>query len=395
MTHKASKSIKFSFKEFLDSQQAGGIILIVCTIASLALANSPIQLPYLHFWEQHLGLNFQTWSFEHSLIDWVNDGLMAVFFLFVGLEIKREFVSGELSNLKVALLPVLVALGGMLVPGLFYTLANINGGHPKGFGIPMATDIAFALGALSLLGNRVPTNLKVFLMALAVIDDLGAIVVIALFYGGKFSLLYFLLSIGIFAILLLCNRLKIKSLWIYLGLGIALWYCMLHSGIHATIAGVLLALAIPFDVSYKTSAYSLPEYLVHHLHKPINFVIMPIFAIANTAIAVNIQSLNQINLPVSLGIFSGLFLGKAIGILGITYLAVKVGISSLPSGVKWIDVMGMGFLGGIGFTMSIFVTNLAFAGNNILIDNSKLVIILSSTLSGLVGYLLLKWANRV
>lgn len=387
------RSTKFSFKEFLESQQAAGIILIVCTILSLGLSNSPLQDTYLHFWELHVGPNFGTWSLEHSLLDWVNDGLMAIFFLFVGLEIKREFVSGELSDLKVAVLPILVALGGMLVPGLFYTLANLNSGYIKGFGIPMATDIAFALGALSLLGNKVPSNLKVFLMALAVIDDLGAILVIALFYGGKFSLLYFVLSLAIFAILLLCNKMKVRYLWIYLVLGIFLWYCMLHSGIHATIAGVLLAIAIPFDIPYK-AGNTLSEYLVHLLHKPINFVVMPIFAIANTAIAIQLESLSHISLPVSIGIFAGLFFGKAVGILGTTYLSVKAGVSTLPSGVKWVDVLGMGFLGGIGFTMSIFVTNLAFAGNNILIDNGKLVIILSSTLSGLVGYVLLRAINK-
>ncbi|HTF82457.1 MAG TPA: Na+/H+ antiporter NhaA, partial [Cytophagales bacterium] len=242
----------FNFREFLKSQQSAGIILIICTIVSLILANSPISASYMHLWEIPVGIRVGSWSMEHHIIEWVNDGLMAVFFFFVGLEIKREFVSGELSNLKVAILPVLVALGGMLVPGLFYTLVNFNGGHLKGFGIPMATDIAFALGVLSLLGDRIPSNLKIFLMALAVIDDLGAIVVIALFYGGKLSMEYTLLCISTFAALMLLNRLKVKLFVPYLVLGLMLWYFMLHSGVHATIAGVLLALAIPFDVQYTS-----------------------------------------------------------------------------------------------------------------------------------------------
>jgi Na+:H+ antiporter, NhaA family len=392
-TDDKGKKFFFNFKEFLEGQQAAGIVLIICTLLSLFLANSSIKESYLHIWETPLGLSCGTWSLKHGLMEWINDGLMAVFFLFVGLEIKRELIDGELSSFKVALLPLLVALGGMIVPALFYTCTNLWNGDLRGFGIPMATDIAFALGALSLLGNKIPSNLKVFLMALAVIDDLGAIVVIALFYGGEFNISYLLLSFGSFLILLLLNRLRIKSLSLYLIGGLFLWYFMLHSGVHATIAGVLLALAIPFDVKY-TEKYTLPAWLVHHLHNPINFVIMPIFAIANTAISINTSSIGDMNVKVSLGIFLGLFAGKVLGIFGSTYLAVKTKISALPSGVQWSDVIGMGFLGGIGFTMSIFVTNLAFAGDVVLIDNSKLIIIITSTLSGLVGYLFLKFIYK-
>jgi Na+:H+ antiporter, NhaA family len=383
----------FNFREFLESQQSAGVILILCTLLSLILANSPISEAYKHFWETPIGLHIGSFTLEHHLLHLINDGLMAIFFLFVGIEIKRELVEGELSNLKVAMLPVMVALGGMLVPGLFYTLCNLpQGGNVNGFGIPMATDIAFALGALSLLGNKVPANLKVFLMALAVIDDLGAIIVIALFYGGTFSVFYFLLSVLAFAVLMLFNRFKVKSLSLYFIVGIALWYFMMHSGVHATIAGVLLALALPFDVRYSEK-YTIPAWVVHHLHNPINYVIMPIFAIANTAISFNLGSIGNMNVWVSLGIFAGLFLGKALGIFGTTYLAVKTKISNLPEGVTWKDVLGMGFLGGIGFTMSIFVTTLAFT-DIALIDNSKLIIILSSAMSGVVGYLLLKMFNK-
>lgn len=387
--HKIHKRKYFNFKEFLESQQSAGVILIFCTVLSLILANSSLSEHYKHFWELEIGFNIGTIQLKHHLLHWINDGLMAIFFLFVGLEIKRELIEGELSNLKVAMLPVLVALGGMLVPALFYCLFNLTAdGQLKGFGIPMATDIAFALGALSLLGDKIPSNLKVFLMALAVIDDLGAIIVIALGYGSNFSLNYLILSVFTLVILFICNRLKIKHISVYLILGIILWYFMLHSGIHATISGVLLALAIPFDVMYSDKK-TLAATLVHHLHKPINYVIMPIFAIANTAISINTQSINELNIWVSLGILSGLFLGKVIGIFLTTYLAVKTKISNLPTGVSWNNVIGMGFLGGIGFTMSIFVTTLAFT-DQILIENSKLIIILSSTLSGIIGYVYLK-----
>ncbi|MFN8438755.1 MAG: Na+/H+ antiporter NhaA [Cytophagales bacterium] len=386
--------LKFiNFREFLESQQAGGVILILCTIASLLLANSPLAAEYGKFWEIELGFEIGSLHLKHHLLHWINDGLMAVFFLFVGLEIKRELLEGELSDIKAALLPVLVALGGMLVPSLFYILFNLGAtGNLKGFGIPMATDIAFALGALSLLGDKIPNNLKVFLMALAVIDDLGAIVVIAVGYGSNFSVSYILASIVVLVILIICNRFKVKSILVYLSLGLVLWFCMLHSGIHATIAGVLLALCIPFDVLYSEK-YTLPAWLVHHLHNPINYVIMPIFAIANTAITLSTQSIGELNIWVSLGIFVGLFLGKVFGILGTTYFAVQTGISKLPENVTWHHVIGMGFLGGIGFTMSIFVTTLAFS-DHVLIENSKLVIILSSTLSGIVGYLYLKYISK-
>ena len=321
-------------------------------------------------------------SFEH----WINDGLMSIFFLLIGLELEREIYQGELSNLKDALLPIFGALGGMFVPALIFLLFNYGTTTQSGAGIPMATDIAFALGILSLLGNRVPTSLKVFLTALAVIDDLGAIIIIAIFYTKTLLWTNLLIALGIFALLLVFNRMKVRNLIPYLIGGIAMWYFMLHSGVHATIAGILLAFAIPFgNGDEKSTSYILQ----HFLHKPVAFIILPIFAFANTAIVFSGDIVKTLSENYSLGIALGLIIGKPIGIFLMTFLAVTFGLCKLPTDINWKTIFGVGLLGGIGFTMSIFVTLLAF-DNETIINNAKLVILISSLTAGLLGFLTLK-----
>lgn len=373
------------FNEFFESAQVSGVILILCTIASIALANSFLGNGYMNFWYTKIGFEIGGLALKYSVEHWINDGLMAIFFLLVGLEIERELYIGELSDLKNAMLPVFAAIGGMATPALFYFLLNRGTETQAGVGIPMATDIAFALGVLALLGNKVPASLKVFLTALAIIDDLGAIIIIALFYVNDFSLLYLVLALGIFVGLLILNRLGVRRLPVYLILGVVMWYFMLKSGIHATIAGVLLAFSIPFARGGKES----PSYKVQHfLHKPVAFIIMPLFALANTGIALTenwIAGLTTLN---SLGIFAGLFFGKPLGIVLFSILAVKLGLSNLPSDVSWRQIIGAGVLGGIGFTMSIFITLLAF-GNPDIIQSSKISILLSSFVAGIVGFLIL------
>ena len=366
------------FTDFFNSEKAGGLVLIACTILSLTLANSNFGADYHHFWLTQFAGN----SVEH----WINDGLMTIFFLLIGLELEREIYQGELSKIKDALLPIFGALGGMFVPAGIFLLFNFGTITQSGAGIPMATDIAFALGILSLLGNRVPTSLKVFLTALAVIDDLGAIIIIAIFYTKTLLWTNLFIALGIFAVLLVFNRMKVRNLIPYLIGGIAMWYFMLHSGVHATITGVLLAFAIPFsNGDEKSTSYILQ----HFLHKPVAFIILPIFALANTAIVFNgniSQTLTENN---SLGIALGLIVGKPLGIFLLTFLAVTFGICKLPTDLNWKAIFGVGLLAGIGFTMSIFVTLLAF-DNDTIINNSKLVILISSLTAGLLGFVTLK-----
>ncbi|MCL9806860.1 Na+/H+ antiporter NhaA [Flavobacterium amniphilum] len=365
------------FTSFFESEKAGGIILIICTCISIFLANSTLSESYQSFWHIKIG----GMSLEH----YINDGLMAVFFLLIGLELEREIYIGELSNIRNAMLPIMGALGGMVVPALVYYLFNHNTPYQNGIGIPMATDIAFAIGILSLLGNKVPTALKIFLTALAVIDDLGAIIVIAIFYSKELNLVNLSISLGILVFLLILNRMKVYKLWPYLILGITMWYFMLHSGVHATITGVLLAFAIPFQRGEKKS---ISYQLEHKLHKPVAFIILPIFALANTAIALKIN--NGSNLPsYAVGIILGLVLGKPIGIFSFSYIAVKLKVAELTKGLTWPTVFGTGILGGIGFTMSIFVTLLAFTDSEI-INSSKLYIILASLTAGILGLVILK-----
>lgn len=367
------------FKEFFESEKAGGLILIACTVISLLIANSSFGESYVQF--------FQTKTAGLSIEHWINDGLMAIFFLLIGLELEREIYKGELSNVKDALLPIFAAIGGMLIPAGIFLALNFGTKTQAGAGIPMATDIAFALGILSLLGNRVPVSLKVFLTALAVIDDLGAIIIIAIFYTKELLWINLLIALGIFAVLLVLNRLKVKSLIPYLLGGVAMWYFMLVSGVHATIAGVLLAFAIPFgDGGEESTSYKLQ----HYLHKPVAFVILPIFALANTAIFFEGDISEILTQNNSLGIALGLIVGKPLGIFLLSFLAVSFGLCKLPSDINWKSVLGVGFLAGIGFTMSIFITLLAFDNDIMVINNSKLVILLSSLMAGLIGFVSLK-----
>lgn len=374
-----------TFTQFFESEKASGIVLIICTLVSLAIANSVVGADYLALWHAKVG----GMSVEH----WINDGLMAIFFLLIGLELQRELYSGELSTLKNALLPVIAAMGGIMVPALIHFSLNAGTATQAGIGIPMATDIAFALGALALLGKRVPLALKVFLAALAVIDDLGAIIVIAVFYTAQISLVYLMAALAIFAILLVLNRrLRIMTLTPYLIGGALMWYCMLQSGIHATIAGVLLAFSIPF--SAKTDDAKSPSHrLEHRLHKPVAFMILPLFALANTGIIISATWSQELASTNSLGIMAGLLVGKPIGIMLLCVLAVALGICKLPEGLNWKHIFGAGLLGGIGFTMSIFITNLAFAGHTEVITASKIAVLLASLTAGILGFLWLRFAT--
>lgn len=366
------------FKEFFENEKAGGIVLVVVTIISLLLANSAIQEDYIHFWHIDLG--------GHSLVHWINDGLMTIFFLMIGLELEREIYKGELSNIKNASLPIIGALGGMLIPAGIFLLLNFGTSTQSGAGIPMATDIAFAIGILSLLGNRVPTSLKIFLTALAVIDDLGAILVIAIFYTSSIVFVNLFISLGIFVLLLFLNRLKVRNLIPYLIGGAGMWYFMLNSGVHATITGVLLAFAIPFgDGSEKSTSYILQ----HFLHKPVAFFILPLFAIANTCIPLGDDWHGGLETTASLGIMAGLVIGKPIGIWLFSLAGSALGICSLPSDIKWKHIFGAGLLGGIGFTMSIFITLLAFDDVTV-IDHSKIAILMASLIAGIIGFFYLK-----
>ena len=366
------------YNEFFDSEKAGGLILVFVTLISLILANSGWQTAYIHFWHIDLG--------GHSIVHWINDGLMTIFFLLIGLELEREIYRGELSDIKSAALPIMGAMGGMLVPAGLFLLLNYGTITQAGAGIPMATDIAFTIGILSLLGNRVPNSLKIFLTALAVIDDLGAIIVIAIFYTTTIAYTNLFVALGIFVFLLLLNRLKINNLIPYLTGGVVMWYFMLHSGVHATIAGILLAFAIPFGKGDETSPSNV---LLHLLHKPVAFFILPLFAIVNTAIALGTDLFSGLGDTNGLGIMAGLVIGKPLGIVLFSFLGVILGISTLPSDLKWRNITGAGFLGGIGFTMSIFITLLAYT-NDDLVNNSKIAVIVASILAGTIGYTILK-----
>ena len=369
------------FKAFFESEKSGGLLLLSVTIVSLLLANSPIQTEYIAFWETNVG--------SHSITHWINDGLMAIFFLLIGLELEREMYQGELSNIKNAALPIFGALGGMVVPAGLFLMLNYGTVTQNGAGIPMATDIAFAIGILSLLGNRVPTSLKVFLTALAVIDDIGAIMVIAIFYTDTIAYTNLLFAFAIMGFLFILNRRKVHNLIPYLIGGAGMWYFMLNSGIHATVTGVLLAFVIPFgDGSNKTSSYKLQ----HFLHKPVAFFILPLFAIANTGIAISSDWHEGFNHPNTIGIILGLVVGKPLGIWLFSFLAVSLGICTLPRDLKWSNLLGAGMLGGIGFTMSIFITLLAFKNNGEeVITYSKVAILIASFISGTIGFLWLKF----
>ncbi|HEY0653878.1 MAG TPA: Na+/H+ antiporter NhaA [Chryseosolibacter sp.] len=367
------------FKDFFSSERAGGMVLIVCTIFSLALTNF---YPAYH----------ELWQVEiqgHHLTHWINDGLMTIFFLLIGLELEREIYAGELSSVKNALLPVIAAVGGMIIPACLYLVFN-NDQNVRGFGIPMATDIAFAIGVLSLLGKRVTVSLKVFLTAFAVIDDLGAILVIAVFYTNNLNFVYLAIAAGILIFLFVLNRLKVNVLWPYIVGGFFLWYCMLSSGVHATLAGVLLAFVIPFGSGdEKSISYTCQK----ALHWPVAFVILPLFALANTSFFIPQDLQSVLTSPISIGVAVGLMIGKPIGIFAFSYLSVKLKITSLPPDSKWSHIFGAGILGGIGFTMSIFISLLAFE-DVAKVDQAKIAIMAASLIAGILGILYLRTALR-
>lgn len=379
------------FKDFFQSSAAGGILLLICVAVSLLIANSGFAEGFASFLEKQIGFETDAVHLRYPIILWINDGLMAIFFLLVGLEIKREIVEGELSSVKQASLPVLAAIGGVLVPALIYTIFNAGeAATAHGWGIPMATDIAFALGILSLLGNKVPSGLKIFLAALAIVDDLMAILVIAIFYSSELHFNYLLFAAGMFALQLLFNKLKLKNILFYIIPGIFMWYFIHHSGIHATIAGVLTALTLPTTPDATESPL---EKLEHFLTKPVNFLIMPIFAIANTNITFEDGMVEGLVSNLGFGIVLGLFLGKPIGIFLMSWLSVKLKVAQLPSHTTWFHVLGLGLLGGIGFTMSIFIALLSFT-DTALQTEAKFAVLVASVLSGITGFLILSAYNK-
>ncbi len=374
------------FTAFFNSEKIGGIILLFCVVISLIIANTAANTSFTTLLNSSLGFKFGDVNLNYSVSTWVNDGLMAIFFLLVGLEIKRELVEGELSTFKKASLPVLAAVGGMIIPAFIYFLFNRNEPTASGWGIPMATDIAFALAIIAMLGKSVPTSLKIFLAALAIVDDLGAIVVIAIFYTEQIHWNELMIGGGILIFLFALNYFKITKLWLYIIPGIFLWYFVHHSGIHATIAGVLLAFTIPTN---DTDIESPLEKLEHFLNKPVNFLIMPIFALANTNITFEKGMVEGLNSPMALGIILGLFVGKIVGVTVFSFVAVKSKLAKLPTGANWKHIIGLGMLAGIGFTMSIFISMLSF--NDMLhIKEAKFSILCASVLSGVVGFLFLK-----
>ncbi len=380
------KPVSNTFQQFFDSEKSSGILLIICTLISLVLTNSAFGSQYLNFWQLNIG--------GLSLADWINDALMAIFFLLIGLELERELYSGELSNFKNALLPIFAAFGGIVLPALIHYSLNADTPTQAGIGIPMATDIAFALGVLAILGNRIPPSLKVFIVAFAVIDDLSAILIIAIFYTAQLSIWYFAGAISVFLLLIILNRFfRIIALAPYLLGGALMWFFMLKSGVHATLAGVMLAFAIPY--SSKDNDLESPSHrLEHMLHKPVAFVILPIFALANTSVVISADWMQNLISTNSIGIMAGLLIGKPLGVTVLCFLAVISGLCRLPSDLNWRHIFGAGILGGIGFTMSIFITNLAFTGNIETINASKTAILLASLSAGLIGFLWLTYLTK-
>lgn len=380
---KSPMTLTRTFNRFFESEQSSAIVLIGCTIVSLAVANSSAAPGYSNWWHANIG--------GLTVTHWVNDGLMSIFFLLIGLELERELYSGELSSPKKALLPLFAAVGGLLAPALIHYVLNRHSSTQAGAGIPMATDIAFALGALALLGRRVPASLKVFVVAFAVIDDLGAILIIAVFYTPQMSISFLVAAAAAFAALLVLNRVfRVMALPPYLVGGIVLWYFMLRSGVHPTLAGVLLAFAIPYS-SIDENVKSPSHRLENLLHWPVAFIVLPIFALANTAILVNTNWLRELASDNSLGIVAGLVLGKPLGVTSFCILGIATGLCRLPSDLQWRHVVGAGLLGGIGFTMSIFIANLAFPTDTVIVDSSKMAILVASLVAGSLGYVWLRY----
>ncbi len=380
--------ISSPFKWFFKLEAASGLVLLISAILALIISNSDLSSLYFETLNKYLFIGINNFGLKLSVLHWINDALMAIFFFFVTLEIKREFLQGELSNIKQALLPIIAAVGGMVVPALFYVV--INFGDPEtinGWAIPSATDIAFSLGVLSLLGKRVPLSLKVFLTALAIIDDLGAILIIALFYSGDLNVMYLSLMLVAFIILLVINKFNIKVFFPYLLIGLLLWDFTHNSGIHATIAGVLLAMTIPHRK--KDKDFSLLIKIEHAISPYVAFGIMPLFAFANAGVSLEGLSLSSLLDKVPLGIVLGLFVGKQLGVFVFSYVSIKLKIAQMPGNSSWYNFYGVGILTGIGFTMSLFVGNLAFVENAQYMDGVKIGVLTGSLLSTLAGYFLI------
>jgi len=373
------------FREFLKSSFAGGIILFSCVILALIVANTPLYASVMEFLNKEVGFESDHVHLKYSWLLWLNDGLMAIFFLLVGLEIKREIVEGELSSPSKAILPILAAVGGALLPAIIYFVLNQGTNTANGWGIPMATDIAFALAVITLLGNKVPASLKIFLAALAIVDDLLAILVIAIFYSNGIHATYLFIALGIFLFLIVLNKLGVKAIWAYLIPGLFIWYFVHHSGIHATIAGVLVAMTLPTTPDAEESPL---EKLEHLLTKPVNFIIIPLFAFANTLIPIHGEMIGGLTSKLGIGISFGLIAGKSIGMFLICYIAKKLKIAQLPEGAGWKQIFGVGLLGGIGFTMSIFISILSF-DDSMLIEEAKFAVLIASLCAGLLGYVVL------
>lgn len=374
------------FKDFLRSSNAGGILLFLAVIVSLILANSPLAPALQNILDHQLGFENESIHLRYSILLWINDGLMAIFFLMVGLEIKREIVEGELSSPKKASLPILCAIGGAAVPAILYLSLNAGSETSSGWGIPMATDIAFALAVINLLGNRIPASLKIFLAALAIVDDLIAILVIAFFYSSGIETTYLIYAAIGMIVLLAMNRMNIQNPYLYLLPGVFIWYFIHHSGIHATIAGVLVAMTIPTN---DTDVESPLERLEHALVKPVNLLIIPIFAFANTNITLEDSMIQGLTSSLGLGIALGLVLGKPIGIMLIAFLCRKLKLSELPENANWRHILGVGLLAGIGFTMSIFIALLSFESETHIAE-AKLAILITSLLAGVLGFIILR-----
>lgn len=378
------------FKKFFNNSQASGIILIFCVLISLLIANSSAAETFQNFLDKVVGTHL--FGLEYPVSIWINDGLMAVFFLLVGLEIKRELVEGELSSFKNASLPIFAAVGGMLVPAVIYSIFNSGTEYSNGWGIPMATDIAFSLAIISMLGKKIPNSIKIFLAALAIVDDLGAILVIAIFYTEQIHWSYLMLSFGMTALLFILNFLKVTRTIFYIIPGLFLWYFLHHSGIHATIAGVLLAFSIPTNAS--NVEISPLEKLEHQLHIPVSFLIMPIFALTNTNITFSGDMVTGITSTLGLGIICGLILGKLIGINLFSLLAIKLKLSALPQNSNWLQMIGVGLLAGIGFTMSIFIALLSFKNEIHIQDEAKFAILIASFIAAVLGFTILSMSSK-
>ncbi|UYZ36594.1 Na+/H+ antiporter NhaA [Clostridium beijerinckii] len=390
MKNKIQNKILNPFLQFFKNESSSGLVLLFCAITAIIIANSNFSSMYNNIIHTYITIGYKDFSLSMSILHWINDGLMAIFFLVVGMEIKREIVFGELKSFKKTILPVSAAIGGMVVPAIIYVLFNYNQPTIIGWGIPMATDIAFALGILSLVGKKAPKGIIIFLTALAIVDDLGAIIVIAIFYTSEISWIELILGLIIFLAIILANKFNIKNKWFYIVFGIMLWICFLKSGVHATIAGVLLGMGLPIGKNMEKFRTSILYRFEHFLTPLSSFIIMPIFALANSGITIDINSLSTaIISPVSLGIIFGLFIGKQIGIFGASYILVKLKLAKLPSKVTKRHLYGASVLGGIGFTMSLFVSSLSFTEESVL-SMAKISIIIASILSATFGAIIFK-----